>query len=93
MIRSFAVLLPLLVLSACANLPNVSQSCPAGSTASATLQAESDARSTRCGLLIAESRLSAVGAVQQTGGQTRTVGVPRGFLVAMIVLIVLVSLA
>lgn len=30
-----------------------------------------------------------IGGVQQTGSQTRTVGVPRGFLIAMIVLFVL----
>jgi len=46
-----------------------------------------------CGQSVAENRAAATnGAVSQTRNQTRTVGVPRGFLVAMIVLILLVGL-
>jgi len=37
-------------------------------------------------------RGATVGAVQQRGGQTRIVGVPRSFLIAMLVLIALVAL-
>jgi hypothetical protein len=57
-----------------------------------------DAAATRpgamgCGSSVAEnSSVSTIGAVSQTGSQTRTVGVPREFLVAMIILILLVGL-
>lgn len=95
MVRSLSILLALLVLPACASLPSVSQFCPTRSTAPMTLEADTDGRRIRagCGSPTAESRLAAVGSVQQSGGRTRRVGGPNGFLVAMIILIVLVSLA
>jgi len=95
MARFFVLFLALLVVAGCAAQPLVSTPCNVGGAAPdvigevATYQAD-----TECGSLSAQYRAaSTIGAVSQTGSQTRTVGVPRGFLVAMIILILLVGLA
>jgi hypothetical protein len=46
-----------------------------------------------CAASLAASRLQTVGGVQQRGSQTRTVGVPREFLITMVVLLVIFALA
>ena len=85
----------LLAVGGCATQPFVAGPCTvAGATQSAEeMDFSYQANSTGCGPSVAESRAAAtIGAVSQTRSQTRTVGVPRGFLVAMIVLILLVGL-
>ena len=95
MARCFMMSLVLLAVGGCATQPFVAGPCAiAGATQSADEKAflyQADAVS--CGPSVAENRAAAtIGAVSQTRNQTRTVGVPRGFLVAMIVLILLVGL-
>ena len=46
-----------------------------------------------CAASLTASSLQTVGGVQQRGSQTRTVGVPREFLIAMVVLLVIFALA
>ena len=88
-------LLIALVLSGCASLPGVAGSCPPAAMPPGVPVAGPDApaATARCEPATAVATLAAIGGVQQTATQTRTLGVPRGFLIAMIVLIVLVSLA
>jgi hypothetical protein len=46
-----------------------------------------------CAASLTASSFQTVGGVQQRGGQTRTVGVPREFLVAALVLLAILLLA
>ena len=95
MVRFSVLFLVLLAVTGCAAQPLVSTLCDVGSSVPAVIsEVETYQADTECGLQSADYRsASAIGAVSQTRGQTRTVGVPRGFLVAMIILILLVGLA
>ena len=85
------LLVVVLGLGGCAGARTLTESCPDPVVRTAVMNELTDGfgcakRAT------ANERVAALGAVRQTGGQTRTVGVPREFFVAMIVLIVLVAL-
>ena len=87
--------LVLLAVAGCATQPVVSGSCAVGSPAPSVLvEAETRQGELGCGSSVADTRsVSTIAAVSQTRGQTRTVGVPREFLVALIILILLIGLA
>jgi hypothetical protein len=91
-----AIPLSLLVLAGCAGQPSIPASCGSGSIAvTAPVDPVNEQRvGLSCRQTVTENRpTAAIGSVQRTNSQTRTVGVPPGFLVAMIILILLVSLA
>ena len=79
-----ALLAACIALSACASTPYTAESCEPWPRTAIT----SD-----CSASLAANRFQTVGGVQQRGGQTRTVGVPREFLIAMLVLILVFALA
>jgi len=89
-VRCCAVVFLAALLSACASVPAATQGCDAPRPA---VVASERAAAFDCAAVTIASDLQAVGGVQQRGGQTRTVGVPRGFLVTMIVLLVIFALA
>jgi len=95
MARCFMMSLVLLAVAGCATQPFVAGPCAVGDAARSVVEEvfSSQANAAGCGPSVAENRAAAtIGAVSQTRSQTRTVGVPRGFLVAMIVLILLIGL-
>lgn len=92
-LRLSIALLVLTVLPACAGMPDISNPCPAALSAVDAQEVEPTQSAAGCGMAAVENRLAAVGGVQQRGRQTRTVGVPRGFLIALIVLLVIFSAA
>ena len=81
----------ILALAGCAGTQTLSESC-ARQAEQSVLITEQYSRSACTERAVGYERVAALGAVGQTGSQTRTVGVPRAFLVTMIVLIVLVGL-
>ncbi len=91
MVRSSMLLVLILGLAGCAGTQTFAESC-ARPTEQSALVTEQYNRSACTERAVGYERVAALGAVGQTGSQTRRVGVPQGFLVAMIVLIVLVSL-
>ena len=93
MTRLFAVVLSLFLVAGCASLPSISAFCVQESVAvGLNEQASTQAPASRICTTARSWQATTIGSVQTTRGQTRTVGVPAGFLVAMIVLILLVSL-
>jgi hypothetical protein len=85
---SFNRLLPLsacIALSACASIPYSAELCEH--------QTRAAIATGNCATSLSASQVQTVGGVQQRGSQTRTVGVPREFLIAMIVLLVIFALA
>ena len=96
MTQSLAVFTSLLVLAGCAAQPSVSPLCAGGPATAVTMreQASEPLGNATCTLTTADNRREiTIGVVQHTSSGSRTVGVPPGFLVAMIILMLLVSLA
>ena len=93
--RRCALALSVLLLPACASVPGVVQLCDRPSAAAVAVESSpaKELQGEGCEPTIVASQFQTVGGVQQRGSQTRTLGVPRGFLVAMIVLIVIFALA
>ena len=92
MARALSMLILLLGLAGCAVAPMLSAPCAPRTAWFQSMDGVSE--QPVCDRRSAPFELAAaLGSVRQTGGQTRTLGVPRGFLVAMLVLILLVSLA
>ena len=85
------VLVVILGLGGCAGAPILTESCPGPIVRTAVTNEPTDASGCAERATVHE-RAAALGAVRQRGTQTRTVGVPREFFVAMIVIIVLVAL-
>jgi hypothetical protein len=91
MARSSLMLIVILGLGGCAGVSTLSVSCAPKFAQSEAIDGQPDRL--ECDERAAGyERVAALGSVSQTGSQTRTVGVPRGFLMAMVVLIVLVGL-
>jgi len=87
--RRCAISLSAIVLSACVSIPTATPLCETSRAENASeLAAEID-----CPAAAVASRFQTVDGVQQRGGQTRTAGVPRSFLVTMLVLLVVFALA
>jgi len=85
------VLIAVVGLGGCAGTRTLSESCASPVVQSQPTNALPD-RFACVERSAALQRVAAVGLVRQTGSQTRTVGVPREFFVAMIVIVVLVAL-
>ena len=93
MARGLSIALGLGMLAGCAARPTLPVACSSDvatidspNRASPTVQA-SGCSSTPA----AEQRSVRLAGIRETGSQTRTVGVPRGFLIVMIVLLVLLA--
>lgn len=91
MTRWSVLLVAILGLGGCAGAQTLSESC-ASLVAQSEAASELAERSACTEPAAGPERIAALGAVRQTGSQTRTVGVPREFLVAMVVIVVLVAL-
>jgi hypothetical protein len=94
-VRCYAVLASLLLLPACASLPGSASTCEPSSPVATVIElGEHRAFGDEgCQSSVLASRFQAVGGVRQRGSQTRTVGVPRSFLIAMLVLLLVFGLA
>ncbi len=96
MTHSLAVFASLIVLAGCASQPSVSALCAGGPATAVTMreQASEPLGNATCTSAAADNRREiTIGSVQRTSSGSRTVGVPPGFLVAMIILMLLVGLA
>jgi hypothetical protein len=93
-IRRCAICVAFAVLPACASLPSTASYCDGSTSAAITLESgRTETAADGCASELVASRFQTVGRVEQRGSQTRTVGVPRGFLVALIVLLLIFGLA
>jgi len=91
MTRPFGLLVVILGLGGCAGVPTLTGSCASTLLDVGVTNALPDRPA--CGPRVAQHEtVATLGSVRQTGSQTRTVGVPREFMVAMILLVVLVGL-
>ena len=96
MIESLVVFASLVLLAGCAAQPSVSALCAGVPVTTVTMreQASNPPAAATCTSAFAQSRRGiTIGSVQRTSSGSRTVGVPPGFLVAMIILMLLVGLA
>ena len=96
MIRLLVAVASLVLVAACSTVSSVAASCPGIPVTTATMgeDVSNSQEAGTCTSTVAQSRReAAIGSDQRTSGGSRTVGVPPGFLVGMIILLLLVGAA
>ncbi|HSG64755.1 MAG TPA: hypothetical protein VLD39_07135 [Gammaproteobacteria bacterium] len=92
LIQAVAIGLTLGAMPGCASRTALPETCRLAAFAEMR-HTTGDPRVPACTVALMNDPSATLAGVQQTGGQTRTVGVPRSFLVTLLVLILVLSLA